>query len=161
MLKKLQILLSVPLSAALLACNAPKEEFVSTTPTQWRFDSYSCAFDCDPILEEALKSRIGKVLDFKSPRTGFDLFGECSGTLSLKESRISRDELLEQLNQTVPPDQRFSEKNTGLTEPTINTAQAICSENGKTSSTFWVISLNKGTMQVYFEGTSFLNFKSI
>ena len=158
---KLQILLSVAVSAVLLACNASKEESTDSTQTQWRFESYSCAFACDPMLDEVLKPRIGDVLDFKSPQNGFDLFSECGGTISLKPTKLSREELFEQLNQTVPPNQLFSEKNTGLAESTLNTAQAICHENGKSSSTFWVVSRNNQEMKVYFEGASFLNFKAM
>ena len=158
---KLQILLSVPVCAVLLACNVSKEELTDTTQTGWRFDSYSCAFECDPMLDQVLKPQIGNVLDFKSPKNGFDLFSECGGTLSLEETKLGREELLEQLNKTVSPNQRFSKNNTGLAESTLNTAQAICHENGKKSSTFWVVSLTDETMKVYFEGASFLNFKAI
>lgn len=158
---KLKILMGVLLSTTLLACNESKGEPKDSTQTQWRFNSYSCAFGCDPMLEEVLKPRIGDVLDLTSPKTGFDLFSECGGTLSLKVTNLSRDELLQQLNQTVPPNQRFSKKNTGLTKSTLDTAIAICNENGKSSSTFWVVSLSEETMKVYFEGASFLNFKAI
>ena len=160
-MRKLQIVLIAPLSAILLACNAAKEETISPTRTQWQFDSYSCAFGCDPMLDEVLKQRIGNVLDFKSPQTGFDLFSECGGTLSLKETNLRNEELLEQLNQTVSPDQQFTVENSGLKNSTVNTAQAVCNEQDKTSSTFWVVSLNDERMTVYFEGASFLNFKAI
>ena len=62
------------------------------------------------MLDGILKARIGDVLDFKSPKNGFDLFGECGGTLSLIENTLSKDELIKQLNQTVSPKQQFTEK---------------------------------------------------
>lgn len=158
---KLQILLIAPLSAILLACNASKDEPTGTKRMQWQFDSYSCAFGCDPMLDEVLKPRIGDVLDFNSPQSGFDLFGECGGTLTLRETSLSNKEVVQQLNQTVSPDQQFTIENTGLKNSTVNTAQAVCNEQGKTSSTFWAVSLNDERMTVYFEGASFLNFKAI
>lgn len=154
-------LLCIPMLAVLLACNNSSPKPAISKSTQWRFESYTCAFGCDPMLDQVLKSRIGEVLNFQAPARGFDLFSECGGTLSLIESKMSREELLHQLNQTVSPDRQFTAKNTNLDQQTITTAQAICHEKEKTWSTFWVVSMKETTMKVYFEGASFLNFEAI
>ena len=158
---KLQTLLSVRIAATLGACNSSKEKSIGTDQTQWQFQSYSCAFGCDPLLDDILKPLIGELLNFESPKNGFDLFSECGGIISLIEAKSSNDELIQQLNQTVSPHQQFTAENTGLINPTLTTARAVCHENGKTTSTFWVVSLNEDTMKVYFEGASFLDFKAI
>lgn len=158
---KLQALLTFTLAAFLLACNSSERASIDTIPTRWQFQSYACAFGCDPLLEQVLKPRVGEVLDFNAPQNGFDLLSECRGTLRLEKVTLSNKELIAQLNQTVSPDQKLTIENTGLEDPTLTTAQAMCKENENTSSTFWVVSLTDATMKVYFEGASFLNFQAM
>ena len=160
-MSKLHTVLICLAVAASGACNSSKEELPGKDPMQWQFQSYSCAFGCDPLLDDILKPLIGQVLNFESPKNGFDLFSECGGTISLVKTRLSNDELIQQLSQTVSPDQQFTAKNTGLKNPTLTTARAVCHDNGKTTSTFWVVSLSEDRMKVYFEGPSFLDFKAI
>lgn len=160
-MSKLRTVLICLVVAASGACNSPKKELTGTDSMQWQFQSYSCAFGCDPLIDGIMKPLIGHVLNFESPKNGFDLFSECGGRISLVKTSLSNDELIQQLNQTVSPDQQFTAENTGLKNPTLTTARAVCHENGKTTSTFWVVSLSEDTMKVYFEGASFLDFKAI
>lgn len=149
------VLLTTLLGACNQYSNAPE------TPTQWQFESYTCAFGCDPMLDEILNRRIGEILNFNTPQNGFNLFSECKGTLTLQENTQTTEDVLNQLNQTHDPSQKFTAKNVGLDQPLLTTAQAICHESGKSSTTFWVVLLNEKQMKVYFEGASFLNFKAV
>lgn len=156
---KLWAVYTILLTTLLGACN--QSAIAPQTPTQWQFESYACAFGCDPMLDEILSRRTGEILDFNAPQNGFDLFSECKSTLKLQENAQTKEDVITQLNQTHSPDQQFTAENTGLNEPELTTAQAICHEDGRSSSTFWVVSLNEKTMKVYFEGASFLNFKAV
>lgn len=126
---KPQTVLIVFIAAALGACYPSKEELTGTNRKQWQLQSYSCAFGCDPLLDDILKPLIGQVLNFEFPKNGFDLFSECGGTISLTETKSSNNELIKQLNQTVSPDQQFTAENTGLKNPILNTARAVCHDN--------------------------------
>jgi hypothetical protein len=157
----LQASLTTVFTAFLAACTSSQEVSADTIPTRWQFESYACAFECDPMLEQVLKPRLGQLLDFNAPQKGFDLFSECRGILRLNKVMLRNREVIDQLNQTTPPDQQFTRENTGLRNSTLMTAQAICHRNEKKSSTFWVVSLTGETMKVYFEGASFLDFKAL
>lgn len=157
------------LSVLLVACDPiakqPPAQLLVTqeTPTTWQFETFSCAFGCDSLLADALDQRKGQVLDFNSPQNGFDLLTQCNGKLTLQETAKTNTEVIKQLNETVSPSQEFTPENTGLTDLELTTAEAICQEEGnaETFTTFWVVSLTKDTMKVYFEGASFLNFKAV
>jgi hypothetical protein len=129
--------------------------------TKWQLDSYSCAFGCDPMLEEILNAEIGKQLDFNKPSEGFSLFTECNGKLNLKEQVEPSQKVIRQLNQTISPEKQFTLENIGFVEGQIRTAQAMCQEGKKTFTTFWVVSLSDAQMTVYYEGASFLNFSPV
>ena len=145
----------------LVACNASKEKPDHNLAPKWQFQSYQCAFGCDPLLDGVLRQRIGQVLDFNNPGSGFDLFAECNGVLDLNESSRESSEVLRQLNNTVQPSQQFTPENSGLVQANLRTAQAICRAADGESSTFWVVSLTESEMMVYFEGASFLRFKMV
>ena len=133
-------------------------------PGDWgegKFESYRCAFECDPFLDEVLSKRVGLQLDLKKPQSGFDLFSECEGYLHLRETIEPTQRVLDELANTVSPNQLFTVQNTGLPEPTTKTAHAICNVNGVESGTFRVVSLTEKTMLVYFEGASFLKFRAV
>lgn len=172
MRKKLRLFLALA-SVCLVACNPPAKQspdqsaaqlpFAQETPTTWQFETFNCAFGCDPMLADVLEQRKGEVLDFNSPQNGFDLLTQCNGKLTLQETAKNNTEVIKQLNETVSPDTKFTPENTGLTDLELTTAEAICQEEGnaETFTTFWVVSLTEDTMKVYFEGASFLNFKAV
>ncbi len=143
----------------LVACNVSKEKSDLRQASKWQFQSYHCAFGCDQLLDDVLRPRIGQILDFKNPRSGFDLFAECNGVLGLNESASENSEVLRQLNNTVPPGQQFTPDNSGLLQANLRTAQGICRAADGVSSNFWVVSLTEDEMMIYFEGASFLRFK--
>lgn len=156
---------SLRLVAVILTCSyTPAGEALEhekQTVTQWQFQSFTCAFGCDPIVDEILKTEIGKKLDFNNPRQGFDLFTECNDKLTLKVKVESSSDVIGQLNQTINPEQQFTPENTGLLEVKLKTARAICMGEEKAFTTFWVVNLTPDKMTVYYEGASFLNFTAV
>ncbi|HEX4917120.1 MAG TPA: hypothetical protein VFV43_04405 [Limnobacter sp.] len=101
------------------------------------------------------------MLDLDTPQSGLDLFTDCEGTLGLKPTTQTNTEVIKQLNATIAPNQQFTTENTKLDSPTLTTAEAVCSHAEGSSNIFWVISINKEAMTVYYEGASFLEFEAM
>lgn len=148
-----------------LACLAARlglsaTTFAHTDKHKWEFEKYNCVFGCDPSLHRLLTSELGNLLDLKNPTSGFSLFNECNGTLSLKVSRSPVLHLIKSLNQTLPVSKRFTKQNAGLNKTMANTGYAICTEaNGSNRSTFWILDLSTEEMLIYYEGETILHFK--
>ena len=53
-MSKLRTVLICLVVAASGACNSPKKELTGTDSMQWQFQSYSCAFGCDPLIDGIL-----------------------------------------------------------------------------------------------------------
>lgn len=162
MLKNLltALLFMTGLSACSAGLQKAYAETLSSETRKWRFEKYHCAFGCSLLFEKVVAEKIGQILDFDKPQTGFDLFTECEGKLSLKTKTVSQKVLMDQLNETIDPAQKYNSQNTGLNKRNIQTAQAICESNGKSSSTFWVVSLEPEKIIVYYEDSSFLHFSA-
>lgn len=107
-----------------------------------------------------MNDEIGKSLDFAKLNDGFSLFTTCNGQLFLKVKVEPSVQVLRQLNQTIHPGPQFTRENTGLSEQETTTAEAICQEGERSFTTFWVVNLSHEKMTVYYEGGSFLHFRS-
>lgn len=109
------------------------------TKETWTFKSYECPHGCSDILRKVLDQQLSTPLDLSesgSWTTG--TLGACQAPLSVKTETVSRKNLLQQINGSLPPAKSLTAAKLGLSSTDPIVAEVLCTgqEGQKISGRF-------------------------